>query len=153
MGDHLVLKSATVVPMFTSQWNHATHNLKEDSSSEVEPDDFLFRWDGQLEQNQPLVGDWKLVTGVETIDAFDPEEKNGNAHRPFKTSIHFMEDGSTDDPLFIWSGNKLMNLDRYEAHQLELKTIGEAQYFFVERGDFRGRHRFGGRDAYLVYSR
>lgn len=36
---------------------------------------------------------------------------------------------------------------------MTVKTIGENEYLFLEKGSFNGKHRFGGRDAYMVFSR
>ncbi|HKK18236.1 MAG TPA: hypothetical protein VJ952_06095, partial [Opitutales bacterium] len=154
MGDDLVHKSATVVPMTTSAWNNAVHDQKEDSSSsESDLSELLFRWDGEVKLNKALLGDWKLITGVESIDAFDPEAKQGRARHPLFESVNFRGDGTTSEPTFIWTGHTLMDLNRYEALQMQFRTIQDKQYLFIEKGDFRGRHRFGGRDAYLVFAR
>ena len=149
MGDDLVTKSATVVPMLSSEWQA---NLNPEDASQ-NPDEFLFRWDGNFRQNQRLAGTWNLITEVDEIQEFDPEAKNPKARRPDFTTITFQENGSTDSPTRVWSGDTLMDLDKYQALKVSISLDGEIEYLFIEAGGFSNRHKPDWKSKWYVFSR
>jgi hypothetical protein len=153
MGDDLILKSASVVPMETSAWDHAKHDQQEDSSKEVDLDSLLFIWDGRFKDNRKVRGTWKIISAVESIDDFDPGAKHGSVKRPLFELITFNKGGKTSDPYFLWSGEHLMDLTRYEALKMNTKQVDGTDYLFMEKGGFGGRSKFGGSDAWLVFAR
>jgi hypothetical protein len=135
MGDDLVLKSAVVVPMLSSEWQ-----AKQDPDDrELSATAVKFRWDGKSVANPKLLGVWTAVDQVETIDDFTPDKKMRRGRAPF-SEIAFEDNGRTDKPTWIWSGNILMDLTRYQALRMIVKRIGGADYLFVEVGGFSERH-------------
>ncbi|MEM7391196.1 MAG: DUF6288 domain-containing protein, partial [Verrucomicrobiota bacterium] len=149
MGDDLVLKSATVVPMLSSAWQ-----------AEQDPDDMerselatQFRYDGNFVSNPQIEGDWKLVAEVTEIGEFDPDRKQrGVRNAPFST-ITLEDGGTTTSPTLIWSDDILMDLNKYQALKMQPKTIGDTPYLFVEVGGFNPRHKPGWKSKLYVCKR
>ncbi|MDG2124764.1 MAG: hypothetical protein P8J87_13750, partial [Verrucomicrobiales bacterium] len=149
MGDHLVTASARVVPMQSSAWQ--TNLDPEDASQD--PDEFLFRWDGNFVANPDVTGTWHLVTEVADIANFDPEQKPASARNPLFSTINFKNGGSTADPTWVWSGNSLMDLNNYQALQMVPKKLGDTPYLFVESGGFSTRNKPGWKPKWYVLQR
>ena len=150
MGDDLVRRSAAVVPMLSSEWQ-----AKYDpDDNEALPDDHKFRWDGEFASNQELIGGWKLITEVAEIAEFDPaQEKLPKARNPLFTSISFEQGGTTADPTWVWSGDHLMDLNKYQALRMLVQTLGGADYLFVEAGGFSTRNKPDWKSKWLVLRR
>lgn len=146
MGDDLVRKSATVVPMMSSEWQ--TKYDKEDP--EQGPDDNKFRWDGKFVKNEKVLGIWELVAEVKAIADFDPAKKNPKARRPAFTRIEFQANGATNMPTWIWSGDSLMDLNTYRALSTVTQKIGDDEYLFIESGSFSTRHKPDWKSLWLV---
>ncbi|MGB0767940.1 MAG: hypothetical protein ACPGYV_09545, partial [Phycisphaeraceae bacterium] len=151
MGDDLVKRSAALVPMMSSDWQ--VRQDPDDPSIDVEED--LFRWDGKHVESPLILGNWTLVAEVPEVAAFDPEKRQ-NPRRPPFDAIAFKPGGetvATGEPAYLWSGNTLMNLTRYEALQMRLESIAGTEYLFVERGGFNRRHRPGWKTNWFVLTR
>jgi hypothetical protein len=148
MGDDLVLKSASVIPMLSSDW------LALQSSESIEERDNapLFRWDGKFTPDPAAAGSWKVVALVPEIDAFNPAKKAGFP-RPIFTQMTLQDDGRTDHPHWIWSGDHLMDLTHYQALRMHWKTVEGAPYLFVESGVHRVRPVPGWKPSWLVLER
>lgn len=150
MGDDLIRKSATVVPMMSSDWQ----GKYDKENTELEPDDNKFRWDGKFIKNENLIkGNWKIIAEVKEMNNFSPEEKNPKARRPAFTEIEFQADGTTSLPTWIWSGDHLMDLDKYQALRIVSKKIGDTEYLFIESGSFSTRHKPDWKSPWLVLTR
>jgi len=148
LGDDLVLKSATVIPMLSAEWQ-----AKQDpDNKELQTGDDMFRWDGKFADNPSVRGSWKTIDQVETIDEFTPEKKM-NTRRARITEMIFKNQGKTDSALYIWSGDTLMDLDRYEALRMTVKKIAGTDYLFVEAGGFSTRNKPGWRSPWCVMKR
>jgi hypothetical protein len=148
MGDDLVLKSAAVVPMLSSEWQAAQFS----ESQEVQPDEHKFRWDGRLVANAKILGTWKVIGQVQEVADFDPAKKS-NVRRPLFTAMTFKDGGRTGDPLWVWSGDRLMDLTRYQALKMTVKSIGGSDYLFVEAGGFSTRNKPGWKTPLYVMKR
>lgn len=133
MGDDLVIKSASVVPMKTSAWEKVS---LDESNDEDDPESFLYLWDGKWQANPKVLGGWKVLASVKDPDAFDPA-KDKNAKNPFIQELSLRDNGKTQDSLFLWSGDYVINLNSYEAMKMERRKIGDQEYLFVETGGFR----------------
>lgn len=149
MGDDLVIRSAAVVPMQSSDWQA---NLNPEDASQ-EPDQFLFRWDGKFTANPKINGTWKIIAEVGEISDFDLEAKNQKARRPQFTTITFEEDGTTDSPTRVWSGDTLMDLDKYQALRMKTNIVGNTEYLFIEAGGFSNRHKPDWKTKWHVFTR
>ena len=146
MGDDLVLKSATLVPMLSSEWQAKQDpNDREQSASAVK-----FRWDGQFIANPEILGSWKVITEVAEIAEFDPVKKVGKARNPLFSTMTFKEDGRTEDPTWLWSADTLMDLNKYQALKITPRTIAGNLYLFIEAGGFGTRNKPGWKPKWYV---
>ena len=146
MGDDLLLKSASIVPMLSTEWQDAQDPEDREKSALARK----FRWDGQFVANPEILGNWKVITEVAAIDEYDPAKKSGRARNSFFTKISFNEDGSTNDPTWIWSADMLMDLNKYQALKITPKTLAGNLYLFIEAGGFGTRNKPGWKPKLLV---
>jgi hypothetical protein len=135
MGDDLLLKSAAVVAMLSSEWQAAQY--PEDRERQAAA--VRFRYDGKFVANANFVGDWKTIGVVKTIDEFTPD-KRLNPRQAKITAISFKDNGETDNVTRLWSGDTLMDLTRYEALKMKLTKIDGEEYLFIEAGGFSTRN-------------
>jgi hypothetical protein len=148
MGDDLVLKSAALVPMLSSQWQASQDpNDREKSSSAVK-----FRWNGQFIANPEIAGSWKVIAQVADMGDFDPSRKT-RVNRPLFSSLTLKGRGKTNDPTWAWSGDVLMDLTRYQALKMTPVSLGGNDYLFVEAGGFGTRNKPGWKPKLLVLAR
>ena len=148
MGDDLVFKSASLVPMLSSQWQASQDpDDREKSASAVK-----FRWDGQFIPNPELSGSWKVIAQVADMSDFDPARKT-RVNRPLFSSLTLKEEGKTNDPALAWSGNTLMDLTKYQALKMTPVNLGGNDYLFVEAGGFGTRNKPGWKPKLLVLAR
>ena len=143
MGDDLVFNSAAVIPMTSSEWQAVLNS----DSAEVEPEDAKFRWDGEFTPNQQLLGDWKAIAQVAEIAEFDPEAKP-NRGRPIFSAMTFEDGGKTGDATWVWSGDVLMDLTKFQALRMEVRTIAARSFCSLKTedsasGTSRSGRRFG----------
>ena len=148
MGDDLVRKSATVVPMTCSEWQAAQAS----ESDEDKDADHMFRWDGKFVPNPDVHGAWKVVAEVPEFSEFDPA-KPRKPKKPAFTALAFEDAGRTSAPTFVWSGDHLMDLERYQALKIVPRTIDGNAYLFVESGGFRDKNPAGWESSWLVMKR
>ena len=102
--------------------------------------------------NPKVLGTWTVIDQVETIDEFNPDKKMNPGRAPFK-EMTFKDKGRTDEALWIWSGNTLMDLDRYQALKMTVKAIDGSDYLFIEAGGFSTRNPVGWQSPLYVMQR
>jgi hypothetical protein len=149
MGDDLVLKSATLVPMFSSAWQ-ALQDPEDREQSESAP---LFRYDGKFVAHPSLIGDWKLVAQVSGINDFDPTARAKKLRSARFLNLVLKDGGATTDPTLIWSDNILIDLDGYQALKMEIKQVDGKSYLFVEAGGFKKNNKPDWKTKYYVCRR
>lgn len=148
MSDDLVLKSASIVPMMSADWQA----MLDPEDATQNPDDNLFRWDGKIIANPKAQGSWQLIGQVAAIADFDPEKKTNPRNSPF-ASITLEVGGKTSESTWAWSGDTLMDLNKYYALKMEVRKIGDTEYLFFESGDFTTRHKPGWKSQWFVMKR
>ncbi len=149
MGDDLVIKSAGVVAMLSSEWQAKQDpDDREQSSSAVK-----FRWDGKFTANPKVLGSWKVITEVAEIADFDPSKKVRKARHPLFTAITFKDRARTTNPMLVWSGDILMDLNKFQALKMQAKKIDGSEYLFVENGGFSTRNKPGWKSKLYVLKR
>ncbi|MBM79230.1 MAG: hypothetical protein CMJ78_01395 [Planctomycetaceae bacterium] len=148
MGDDLVRKSATVVAMLSSEWQAA----QDPEDRERQASAVKFQYDGKFVPNKKLFGQWKAVGAVKTIDEFTPN-KRLNTRASKIAMINFKDNGATDTAARVWSGDTLMDLTRYEALKMKVKSINNEDYLFIEAGGFSARNRVGWQSPWYVLKR
>lgn len=131
LDDASFLKSATVMPMLSAEWQ-----AKQDpDDTDRSPDDGRFVYDGKFVPNAKVLGTWAPLALVPSIEEFDPARK-GDGKRPSLPILTFKDGGTTDSSAFIWSGDRLMDLNRYQVLKMTSMTIAGADYLFIEAGGF-----------------
>ena len=65
----------------------------------------------------------------------------------------FKDNSQTDKALWIWSGNTLMDLDRYQALKMTVRKIDGSDYLFIEAGGFSNRNPAGWQSPWYVMQR
>ncbi len=141
-------KAATFIPMLSSDWQATL----DPESSEPPTDEGKFRYDGTFVANPALNGNWVVIDQVDRIDAFSPDHQMSPGRVPFR-KIDFGNDGETDKSEWIWSGNILMDIENYVAHNVVPKTIDGTEYLFIEVGGFNTRHPAGWTSPVMVLRR
>jgi len=148
MGDDLMHKSATVIPMLSSEWQAN----QDPDNRELQSDSDKYLYDGKFARNPTVLGTWTTIDQVETIEEFTPEKKMNPGRPPF-TVMTFKHNGRTDQPLYIWSGDTLMDLGRYQALKMKVKKIDGEVHLFIEAGGFSTRNPVGWQSPWYVLKR
>ena len=87
------------------------------------------------------------------ITEFDPAKKTGNVRNsPFST-ITLKNSGGTTDPTWVWSGDTLMDLNRYQALKMQVRKVDDADYLFIEVGGFGTRQKPDWKSPWYVLRR
>ncbi len=148
MEDELVFKSASIVPMLSSEWqDRQDPEDREKSASAVK-----YRWDGRFVNNPKISGAWKVIAQVADITDFDPARKT-RVNRPPFSSLTLKDGGRTDNPVWAWSGNVLMDLTKFQALKMKPQNLDGKDYLFVEAGGFGARNKPGWKSQLLVLAR
>jgi len=148
MGDEMLSRAAAQIPMRSAEWQSV-----QEPDTNVEPDDGKFKWDGVMVPNPAVKGTWKVIGQVDSLDAFAAGTKPAQARTPRFTSMTFNEDGSTDSPLWLWSGNILMDLDEFQALRIEARNADGKDYLLIEAGGFDTKHGTAWTSPWLVLER
>ena len=148
LGPAEMVKSATVVPMLSTKWQEKQN----EDDKELQSDDDRFLYDGKFVANPQVLGNWKIIDQVKTVDEFKTD-KRMNPGRATIRAITFKDKGETDELLWIWSGDTLMDLARNQALKMTVKRVGDDDYLFVEAGGFSTRQREGWKTPYYVMKR
>jgi len=148
VDDEAIRKSATVIPMLSSDWQ-----AKQDPDNrELRRADDKFHWDGRFVVNPKILGRWKTIDQVQAVAEFTPDKKMDSRRARLK-QLTFKDKGLTSVGTWIWSGDILMNLDRYEALKITVKTLAGADYLFIEAGGFSTRNTPGWTSPLYVMKR
>ncbi len=143
-------KSAEFIPMFSSEWQ----SLQDPGRTQMDPDEGKFRYDGGFVANAGLPGAWRALGRVGRIEAFVPgDAASPDGGRPGMSQVTFFENGRTDNPMWIWSGDTLMDLENFHALKTDIRRIGDTEYLFVEAGGFSNRHHAGWTTPWVVFRR
>ena len=147
-GEDLLRKSATVIPMLSAAWQ----GKQDPDVKELQTDHDKFRYDGRFIANQRLHGDWTTVAVVPTSEAFNPSKPTDANRAPFK-AITLKDGGLTNAATLLWSGDTLMDLDRFQALKMSLKSVENADYLFIESGGFSDKKTVGWKSPLVVMKR
>ncbi len=148
-------KAAAFMPMRSAEWQASLASRDTHPSSD-EGDSASVAWfhyDGGCIANPGVLGAWKTVALVPTINGFDPTAKPGDTRRAPFQQIQFKDGGLTDHPEFAWSGDRLVSLARSEALRVNHGTVAEAEYLFIEVGGFSEKNPPGWTSPWVVLKR
>ena len=137
---------ASQAAMLSADWQ-----AKQDPNRNAEdPEAGKYKWDGTVAPNPAVLGAWTTVAVVPSVEAFDPAKPAGANNAPFK-AITFNPDGSTDDPLRLWTGDTLLDLQSDVHRPLQaLKMTVKGDHFFVETGGFNDKNPVGWTSPLMV---
>ena len=141
-GEEHLLKSATLIPMVTSDWQA----MQDPAKTNLDPEEGKFSYDGTFRANKKFVGDWNVVAMVADVAAYTPGIETELKAAPFR-GITFKDDGTTDTIDRLWTADTLMHLARdyrggaaYQALKMARKSIDGADTLFIEAGGFDRKH-------------
>ena len=145
MSDDLVFKSASLIPMLSSEWQAGQDPEDREKSALA----VKYRWDGKFRNNQKIMGSWNVIGQVASVEEFDPDKRT-RVNRPPFAQIAFKNEGKTNDPVYVWSNNILMDLNKFQALKMKVQNIQGKDYLFVEVGGFGTRNKPGWKSQLLV---
>lgn len=135
LGDEQIIHSATVLPMTCATWQ----SLQDPDNNDLDPNEGKFLWDGTFKNNPAAVGKWKTVGYAKDLDQLDLG-KPRDARRARLQQLELKADGTTNDPLYIWTDGTLMDLQRNEALNITVKQHNGKPFLLVEQGGFHTKH-------------
>ena len=141
-------KAATMVPMLSAEWQAR----QDPDNAEIVPEAGRFEYDGRFEPDARLLGDWTAVSVVSNQAAFVPGPRSDPRGAPFR-QLSFKEGGATDAAMLIWSGDRLLDLNRNQALRIAFKTLGGTDYLFIEAGGFSAKNPVGWTSPLVVMKR
>ena len=148
LDDAAFRKSATVIPMLSAAWQEK----QDPENKEFQTTDDRFHYDGKFVANPQLLGSWTAVAMVPALEAFDPAKPAPINNAPFG-GLTLKEDGITDKATRIWSGDTLIDMTRWQALKMTLRTIDGTEYLAVEAGGFSEKNPAGWKSPLIVMKR
>jgi hypothetical protein len=145
LDAEVLRKAASFVPMLSTEWQ----NLQNPDKTPEDPDEGKYLYDGNFVANPKAEGSWTVIATVPEIESFDPAAKQTITRPPF-VKITLKDDGFTQDPRWIWSGERLLDLDQNIAQKMTVKTSGGVDYLFIEAGAFGAKNPVGWKSQWLV---
>jgi hypothetical protein len=134
--------------MLSSEWQ-----AKQDpDNAELKGDDDRFRYDGEFVASPKILGSWHAVALVQTLDEFNPG-KPVNANRAPIKEITLEDMGQTNSGTMIWTGDTLMDLDRYQALKMTPASVAGIEYLIVEAGGFSEKNPTSWKSPLIVMKR
>lgn len=149
INDGEILRAASVVSMLSSEWQ----SLQDPGKDAEDPEEGKFRWDGKFTNNAKVLGSWTQLGQVNAIEDFKPSPSIKNTPGGLFQQMTFQDQGKTGGPLRIWSGDVLMDVESNQARKLEVKTIEDVDYLFIEAGEFSVKKPLGWRSPWYVLKR
>ncbi|MDX1683159.1 MAG: DUF6288 domain-containing protein, partial [Phycisphaeraceae bacterium] len=108
-------------------------------------DEDLYVFNGTFETPEALVGHWKTIDTVDRIENFKFAANLKFFAVPFK-QVTLASDGTTNNKMWFWSGNKLIRCDSGEALGMSVKMMkpwGKNKpepILFIEFGGYSAAH-------------
>lgn len=149
LDDAVFLKAATAKPMFSASWQA----IQDPDDAERDPLAGTFRWDGKAVPNSALKGEWTQLGQVASIDEFSPGKPVKNNKSWPLQRLELRDQGRTDSPLWLWTGDTLMSLAQFEALKMKPKQIDGVDYLFIESGGFNAKAGQGWKTPLFVMKR
>ncbi|MFU8781369.1 MAG: HEAT repeat domain-containing protein, partial [Kiritimatiellia bacterium] len=134
---------------------NAAWQTLQDPESNIDPDEDLYIWNGEVRSNPEAIGSWKVVDQVQAIRDFDPhsrQQPSGGLRPPF-AEIELADDLRTSDPLLVWTGSMLLDAGRKEALAVEHAQVEGKDYLFIEAGGFSQEHPSSWTSSWLVFEK
>ncbi len=148
LSDEVMVSSATQLPMTSSAWQA----LQDPDDNDKDPQVGKYTWDGQFAPNEAIAGAWKTIGVTKEPGTFDPKARPDMRNLRLK-GIEFKAEGKTQELLWIYTGNLLLDLGSNQALEIQHKTIGGTEYLFIEQGGFNAKNGMDWRPNWEVMTR
>jgi hypothetical protein len=89
------------------------------------------------------------VADISAVGAGKPKP----ARKPPFGKLTFEADGKTNDPTLIWSGDHLMDLNRYQSLRIRPLQLEGKDALLIESGGFSIHQKPGWKTSWLVLQR
>lgn len=136
VGEAEIRASVSALPMTSSAWQA----LQDPENAELEPDQGLFRFDGQFQPNDAVLGKWKTIAITTSPDEYQPKSKPGDLRKAPVQELTFKPDGKTESLLWMYTGDTLMNLSANQALKMVVRKTDGQDLLFVEVGGFNAKN-------------
>jgi hypothetical protein len=140
---------AADISLLSSDWQ-ARQNP---SRNPDDPEAGKFKWDGKVAASPTLSGTWTALAQVATEADFVPAKQATPPGNLRIKTLDLKNDGTTGDPLWLWSGNTLMDLELRQALNITPKKIDGTDYLFIEAGGFSDKNPKGWKPPLIVMKR
>ena len=142
-GEKEILNSAKIVPLTPSRSlapaDDATTGTQAIDDPEMmalaaenaDPDRGKYRWDGAFAANAAVLGAWKQVGEAKSLSDFTPG-KGLRRDKSMPEQLTFRANGQTDDPLFYYTGDVLLDLDKNQARKMSVRDLGGGGNLIIE---------------------
>jgi hypothetical protein len=145
----MIIRGKSLQPLLCASWQ----------STKDEDDKYLY--DEKIVANDAVLGMWKKVAQVAAIVDFDPDkmtdlkpEEDNEKEEAFPLDkIEIKAKGKTDDEFIIWTGEMILDLNRYMALKMETMEIDGEEYLFIESGGFNKSKPEGWMSQYTVFAK
>ena len=148
-GEEQLRKWAADISLLSSDWQ-----ARQDPNRNAEdPEAGRFKWDGKVVANPAVSDAWTAVAQVATEAEFVPAKQTAPPGNLRIKTLNFNNDGTTGDPLWLWSGTTLMDLELRQALKITPKIIDGTDYLFIEAGGFSEKNPVGWKSPLVVMKR
>jgi hypothetical protein len=139
--DEMIAKGKALQPLLSSAWQ----------ASGQEEDKFIY--DGDFVDNKKIIGNWEPIGQVAKVDEFEPGVDLKDGGKAPLAGISLKAEGKTEKPLVVWTGDTLVDLDKYQALKIELANLNGNDYLFIESGGFGGKKPEDWTSPWTVFKR
>ncbi len=139
-----------LVGLRNDAWQEAQH-----PDSDLDPNEDLYVWDGQTRENVRAIGAWQVLDEVQQIADFEPGslKRPSSDWRPALSEIELENDLATSDPLIVWTGSALLDVQRKEALAVQHAQVHGKDYLFIQAGGFSPDHPEDWTSPWLVFAK
>jgi len=148
-GAEQLHKWAAEISLLSADWQAR----QDPNRNPDDPEAGKFKWDGKVTANPAVLGEWTAVAHVATEAEFVPAKQAVPPGNLRIKNLNFKNDGTTGDPLWLWSGGTLMDLELRQALKITPKKIDGADYLFIEAGGFSDKNPVGWKSPLIVLKR
>jgi hypothetical protein len=148
-GADQLRKWAADISLLSSDWQAR----QDPNRNPDDPEAGKFKWNGKVAANPAVSGAWMAVAQVATEAEFVPAKQTAPPGNLRIKTLNFNNDGTTGDPLWLWSGTTLMDLELRQALKITPKIIDGTDYLFIEAGGFSDKNPKGWKSPLIVMNR
>jgi hypothetical protein len=148
-GEEQLRQWAADISLLSSDWQARQDPNRNPDDTEAGK----LKWDGKVAANPAVSGAWTAVAQVATEAEFVPAKPTAPPGNLRIKTLNFNNDGTTGDPLWLWSGTNLMDLELRQALKITPKKIDGTDFLFIEAGGFNDKNPAGWKSPLVVMKR